>query len=296
MLVVAAKAMRYGAINGAKPTNVGVVSGKRGASGVVVPKRSVKSRRLTEERKSFVSGAVSGTMWVERAYGVRFYAKNRQERGKGSGEPLKYTEEDLLRGTVEANGFKILGEGETQADIPKWEKVVRDSFEQMRFADAMNAYENIRGAGPNAGEMFSLYVRSLDALGSREDDIINAYQDAQNLKIPLESHVYAKVMKALFRRGEKSRVISTFERMQENKVPGTPEVFATLLSLYYKENPADVESARGILATMKQNQVYPTTEVIDRALLFYVQANRLDLIVNLYKEFVQDGSVKPRTS
>jgi len=240
------------------------------------------------------SGVAGGKMWVERSYGVRFYARNRHERGNGSGETLKYTEDDLLRGTVEANGFKILGEGETHADIPKWEKVVRDAFEQMRFADAMSAYENIRGAGPNAGEMFSLYMRSLDALGSREDDIINSYQDAQNLKIPLESHVYAKVMKALFRRGEKSRVISIFERMQENQVPGTPEVFATLLSLYYQENPADIESARGILATMKKNQVYPSTEVIDRALLFFVQANSLDLIVSLYKEFVQEGSVKPQ--
>jgi pentatricopeptide repeat protein len=260
----------------------------RGVNGVAKMKRETSNKMV----RSVAGGIQKEGSMV--SMGRRGYVTRGKRGGNGKEAGLEYTEEDLLRGTIEANGFKVLGDDEVEVDIPKWEKIAQTAFDQMRWADAITAYENIKGVGPNAGPMTELYIRALDALGSRGDDIINVYNEARNRKIPILSHSYAKVMKALFNRGDKSKVIELFEQMRSERVPGTPELFAILLTLYYKENPADIETALGILTTMKGNGVKPNIDVIDRCLLFFVQAGRRDLIIDTYKQYIQDGSIKPR--
>lgn len=205
------------------------------------------------------------------------------------------TDDDLMTGTVEAHGFLILGDNEVKVDIEKWEKITETAFNQMRYQEAVSAYEHIRGVGPRAAEMSELHMRALDYIGSREDDIITSYRNMRERGVKILSHSYAKVLKSLFRRGEKKRVISVFELMQSEGTPGTAEVYSVLLTLYYQENPKDIETAVGILETMKANKVKPDIDVIDRVLLFFSEAGRTDLITDTYKEYIQNGSIKPGT-
>lgn len=228
--------------------------------------------------------------------GSRNYCTVTVEGHKSSSTRRKYTDEDLLNNTVEANGFLILGEKEVQVDVPYWEKMTETAFNQMRFSDAVSAYDHIRGIGPNAPYLSDLHIRALDSLGAREDDILAAYRDMRQRGVKILSESYAKVLKALFKRGEKARVVSIFELMQSEGTPGTPEVYAVLLSLYYKENAKDIESALGILSTMKSNNVTPNIDVLDRLLLFFAEADRNDLIKDMYTQYVQTHKVKARTS
>lgn len=211
-------------------------------------------------------------------------------------EVPKYSDEHLMTETIEVNGFRILGDNETEVDIPRWEKATENAFNQMRFADAVSAYENIRGVGPNAAKMSEYHIRALDSLGSRDDEIIAAYRDMRQRNIPILAATYAKVMKALFRSGETKRVVSLFELMLQEGNPGTAEAYTVLLTLYYKENPQDIETAQGILATMNKNGVKPDIDVLDRVLLFFVEAKRPDLIKAAYTQYVIDAGLSPSTS
>lgn len=226
----------------------------------------------------------------------RYYAAPKPKPGATDKLPSGYTEEDLLYNTVEANGFKILGEKEVKVDVPHWEKMTEAAFNQMRFSDAVEAYEHIRGVGPNAHFMSDLHMRALDSLGGRDDDIIEAYRDMRQRGVKILSASYAKILKALYRRGEKKRVVSIFELMQSEGTPGTPEVYAVLLALYYKENPKDIETALGILETMKTHNVAPDVDVLDRCFLFFAEAGRNDLIQATYKQYIQTGKVKTSTA
>lgn len=228
--------------------------------------------------------------------GSRKYCTVLVDEDMGEELHTNYTDEDLWENTIDANGFLILGEKEVQVDVPHWEKMTEAAFNQMRFSDAVSAYEHIKGIGPNAAFMSDLHIRALDYLGGRDDDIIEAYREMRQRDVKILSESYAKVLKALFRRGEKKRVVSIFELMQSEGTPGTPEVYAVLLALYYKENPTDIETALGILETMKSNGVQPNLDVIDRCLLFFSEANRPDLIKDIYKQYIETEIVKPSTS
>jgi len=263
--------------------NVRAVSGNRDRSLVEVFNRSV-----------CVGRPLVG-VWSSRLPRRQFCTVTVEEADVAQEVP-KYSDEHLLTETIEVNGFKILGDNEVQVDVPRWEKATEIAFNQMRFADAVSAYENIRGVGPNAAKMSEYHIRALDSLGSRDDEIIAAYRDMRQRNVPILAASYAKVMKALFRSGETKRVVSLFELMLQEGNPGTAEAYTVLLALYYKENPKDIETAQGILATMKKMGVKPDIDVLDRVLLFFVESSRSDLIKDAYKEYVIEGGLTPSTS
>lgn len=291
--------------SGARAKALNLNSARNGGNGVV-GRRSAGGLTSSKGVNGAGSGSLRSGVRLAAKYGYdakrisyagsRNYCTVSVEDYNDRSSHSKYTDEDLMHNTVEANGFLILGDKEIKVDVPHWEKMTETAFNQMRFSDAVTAYEHIRGIGPNAPYLSDLHIRALDSLGSRDDDIIVAYRDMRQRGVKILSESYAKVLKALYRRGEKARVVSIFELMQSEGTPGTPEVYTVLLTLYYKENPKDIETALGILETMKSNKVTPDVDVLDRVLLFFSEAGRNDLIKDLYKQYVESGKIKPRTS
>lgn len=199
-------------------------------------------------------------------------------------------------GTVEANGFRILGDSETDVDVPHWENMVRTAFNQMRFSDAVAAYENIRGIGSNAAEMSDLHIRALDYIGFRDEDILKSYKDMRDKGVKILAESYAKVMKVLMKKGEKKLILDLYQVMLSEGTRGTPEVYAVLLTLYYKSDPKDIDTVQGILATMKAHKIQPDLNVVDRLLIAFCEVDRHDLIQSTYDEFVVKGGIRPGTS
>lgn len=205
-----------------------------------------------------------------------------------------YTDEDLMDKTIEANGFRIEADTEVKVDIPHWEAQVKQAFAELRHGDVVTAYQNIRGMGSNAALMSDLHIASLDAISYREEDILTAYQDMRQAGVKILSTSYGKVMKALLAKKDPHKITSLFQVMQSEGTPGNAEVYTTLLKIYFDANPKDVETVQGILKAMKEQKVAVDTAVLSRALLCYCEADRRDLILAAYEEYVAKGKVQPK--